>query len=99
MRRWFLRAKVSRPGDNRLRPWSGQDRIPPTHLPLPCALALARGFPDRIFARVLCQTLRSPQRRLRLLSLADLPLVFGFEFMNYKLISVGILNNRHVTTR
>src|SRR5215467_13710181 len=67
--------------------------------PFVCASGLAPASPDRIFGRVPYQKQQWQRRPLRLLSFADSFLVFGFEFMNYELVSVGILYHRHVATR
>src|SRR5207248_5421577 len=98
-RPWSLRVKVSRPGDIRHRSSLHRDHTPPTPRPSACVSASAPASPGRIFARVPCQKPRWQGKLLRLLSFADSFLVFGFEFMNYQLIPVGILHHRHVTAR
>src|SRR6266550_1827940 len=67
--------------------------------PFACDLVSARAFPDRISARVLCQRPRWRRKLLRLCSFGDSFLVFGFQFVNYQLITVRILHDGHPAHR
>src|SRR5437870_9590306 len=50
----FHRATGARPDDTQPQWWLGQNRTRPTLLPFAFVPVLARGFPDKTFARVPC---------------------------------------------